>query len=87
MTIPGSLSITRGQSNTDNVVAELEVGERFQDRDFPETMCGLLLNVSVEQLLRFASGRDARVAFRGARYQFQSISADGSFNLCRHRAA
>ena len=41
----------------------------------------------LRRLLRFASGRDARVAFRGARYQFQSISADGSFNLCRHRAA
>jgi hypothetical protein len=87
MTITDSLSITCRQSDADNTAATLEVSECFRDFGFPGAMYGRFLDLTQERLLHLASGRDVRVAFRGASYQFVGIAPDGSFTLRRYRAA
>lgn len=87
MTITDSLSITCGQRNTDNAVAIFQIDECFRDYGFPESICGRFLGATLGRLLRLASGRDIRVGFRGGRYQFAVIGADGSFVLHRYREA
>jgi hypothetical protein len=82
--IRSELSISCAQSNADNPVATLEVNERFRDFGFPVYIRGWFLDLTFERLLSLTSTRDGRVGFRGSRYQFAGIEADGSFILRRY---
>jgi hypothetical protein len=87
MVIQGDLSITCGQSNTDNAKATFDVSECFQNFGFPGSMRGRFLNLALNRLLWFASDRSVRVGFRGGRYRFADVGADGSFTLQRYSEA